>query len=394
MRPGSPEHFGVENMSQDVNKRRLRGGIIGGGQGAFIGSVHRIAAELDGQALVVAGAMSSDPERAKRSAEAWYLERSYGSYADMAKEEAKRPDGIDFVMICTPNHMHFPVAKAFLDAGIHVICDKPMTFTLEEAQELVKIVESKKIVFALTHNYTGYPAVRQAREMVQKGLIGDVRKVLVEYNQDWLMDSLEKSGQKQAEWRTDPKRAGISCCVGDIGTHGENLLEFITGQPITSLCADFTTFVPGRLLEDDANILIRLKNGGKGTLVCSQIACGEENNLNIRIYGSKAGLEWHQQEPNTLIYKPQGQGWQKLRTGTGVMGEAAKAMTRTPPGHPEGYLEAFANIYRLAIADIRRMKSGETLQGGYPTVHDGLRGLQFLVKSVESAKGGSKWVNL
>jgi predicted dehydrogenase len=230
--------------------------------------------------------------------------------------------------------------------------------------------------------------------MVQKGLIGDVRKVLVEYNQDWLMASLEQQGQKQAEWRTDPKRAGLSCCVGDIGTHGENLLEFSTGLHITSLCADFTTFVPGRLLEDDANILIRLNNGGKGTLVCSQIACGEENNLNILIYGSKAGLEWHQQEPNTLIYKPQGQAWQYMRTSTGVMGEAAKAMTRTPPGHPEGYLEAFANIYRLAIADIRRLKSGQALQGGYPTVKDGLRGIEFVVKTVESAKKGAQWVSL
>lgn len=381
-------------MTQDVNKRRLRAGIVGGGQGAFIGSVHRIAVELDGQALVVAGAMSSDPEKAKASAEAWYLDRSYGSFADMAKEEAKRPDGIDFAIIATPNHMHFPVAKAFLEAGIHVVCDKPMTFTLEEAQELVKIVESKKLVFALTHNYTGYPAVRQAKEMVQQGLVGDVRKVMVEYNQDWLMDPLEASGQKQAAWRTDPKRAGISCCVGDIGTHGENLLEYITGLRITSLCADFTSFVPGRLLEDDANILIRLQNGGKGTLVCSQIACGEENNLNIRIYGSKAGLEWHQQEPNTLIYKAKGQAWQKLRTGTGVMGEAAKAATRTPPGHPEGYLEAFANIYRAAIADIRRVKSGAASQGGYPNVKDGLRGLQFLVKTVESAKKGAQWVDL
>jgi len=381
-------------MSQDVNKRRLRAGIVGGGQGAFIGSVHRIAVELDGQATVVAGAMSSDPARAKASADAWFLERSYGSFAEMATKEAALENGIDFAIIATPNHMHFPVAKAFLEAGIHVVCDKPMTFTLEEAQELVKLVESKKLVFALTHNYTGYPAVRQAKEMVQQGLIGDVRKVLVEYNQDWLMDSLETSGQKQASWRTDPKRAGLSCCVGDIGTHGENLLEFITGLKITSLCADFTTFVPGRLLEDDANILIRLQNGGKGTLVCSQIACGEENNLNIRIYGSKAGLEWHQQEPNTLIYKAKGQAWQAMRTGTGVMGPVAAASTRTPPGHPEGYLEAFANIYRAAIADIRRVKSGESSIGGYPNVKDGLRGIQFVVKTVESAKKGAQWVDL
>ncbi len=381
-------------MSQDVKNRRLRAGIVGGGQGAFIGSVHRIAVELDGQATVVAGAMSSNPDRAHASAKAWFLDRSYGSFETMAKEEAARPDGIDFVMICTPNHMHYPVAKAFLEAGIHVVCDKPMTFTLEEAEDLVKLVGQKKLVFALTHNYTGYPTVRHAQAMVKQGLIGDVRKVLVEYNQDWLMSPLEESGQKQASWRTDPAKAGLSCCVGDIGTHGENLLEFITGVKIKSLCADFTTFVAGRKLEDDANILLRLENGGKGTLVCSQIACGEENNLNIRIYGSKAGLEWHQQEPNTLIYKPAGQPWQYLRTSTGSMGPEAAAVSRTPAGHPEGYLEAFANIYRNAIADIRRAKSGEALEKNYPSVQDGLRGVRFVVKTVESAKAGAKWVDM
>ena len=378
----------------DANKRRLLAGIVGGGEGAFIGSVHRIAAELDGQAQVVAGAMSSDPAKAKRSADAWFLDRSYGSFAEMAQTESKRSDGIDFVMVCVPNHMHFPVAKTFLEAGIHVVCDKPMTFTLEEAEQLVKIVESKKLVFALTHNYTGYPAVRQARAMVKQGLIGDVRKVLVEYNQDWLMEPLETTGQKQAAWRTDPTKAGISNCVGDIGTHAENLLEYITDVKIKSLCADFTTFVAGRKLEDDANILLRLENGGKGTLVCSQIACGEENNLNIRVYGSKGGLEWHQQEPNTLIFKPAGKPWEKMRTGLGYMSPEAGAATRIPPGHPEGYLEAFANIYRGAIADIRHAKAGEPLVGGYPTVRDGLRGIHFLVKTVESAKKGAAWVEL
>ncbi len=376
----------------NLNTRRLRAGIVGGGQGAFIGSVHRLAVEMDGQALVVAGAMSSDPEKAARSAEAWYLERSYDSFEKMAKEEAARPDGIDFVIIATPNHMHFPVAKAFLQAGLHVVCDKPMTFNFSEAEELVQEVEKRSLVFALTHNYTGYPAVRQAQAMVKQGLLGDVRKVLVEYQQDWLMNPLEQSGQKQAAWRTDPTKAGISCCVGDIGTHAENLLEFITGLRIQSLCADFTTFVPGRQLEDDANILLRLENGGKGIMACSQVACGEENNLNIRVYGSKAGLEWHQQQPNTLIIKPEGKPWEYWRAGQGYMGEEAKSVTRTPPGHPEGYLEAFANIYKLALGDIRRAQGNQVLQGGYPNVHDGLRGLRFVGQAVESAKKGSVWV--
>jgi predicted dehydrogenase len=384
----------VQDTKGDMNRRRLRAGIVGGGEGAFIGSVHRIAAELDGQALVVAGALSSNPEKAKRSASAWRLDRSYDSFAAMAQEEAKRPDGIDFVIVAVPNHLHYAVSTAFLEAGLHVVCDKPMTLNLEEAERLVGQVEKSKRVFALTHNYTGYPAVRQARAMVEQGLLGDVRKVLVEYNQDWLMEPLERSGQKQAEWRTDPARAGLSSCVGDIGTHAENLLEYVTGERIKSLCADFTTFVPGRRLEDDANILLRLENGGKGTLVCSQVACGEENNLRIRVYGSKAGLEWHQQEPNTLVFKPQGKPWESLRTGLGYMGEPAKAATRLPSGHPEGYLEAFANIYKFAIADMRRAARGEALQGGYPGVRDGLRGMRFLARAVESAQKGASWVEV
>jgi predicted dehydrogenase len=378
----------------DINKRRLRAGIVGGGAGAFIGAVHRIASELDSQALVVAGAMSSDPERARQSAEAWYLDRSYGDFRKMATEEAARPDGIDFVIVATPNHMHFPVAKAFLEAGIHVVCDKPMTFTLEEAQELSKLVEKSKLVFAVTHNYTGYPAVRQAREMVRKGELGEIRKVMVEYIQDWLMDPLEQTGQKQAAWRTDPAKAGISCCVGDIGTHGENLLEYITGLKIRSLCADLTTFVPGRQLEDDATMLLRLEKGAKGYLTCSQIACGEENNLNIRVYGTKSAIEWHQQNPNYLVVKPKGKGWETWGRGHGYMGEDARNATRTPPGHPEGYLEAFATLYKQVCADIRRVKSGQAPQGGYPTAADGLRGIQFVIKAVESSKKGAVWVEM
>src|SRR5262249_33646267 len=250
----------TQDTRGDLNRRRLRAGIVGGGEGAFIGSVHRIAAELDGQALVVAGALSSNPDKAKRSAAAWRLDRSYDNFATMAQEEAKRPDGIDFVIAAVPNHLHYAVSSAFLEAGLHVVCDKPMTFNLDEAERLVAQVEKTKRVFALTHNYTGYPAVRQARAMVQQGLLGEVRKVLVEYNQDWLREPLGRSGQKQAEWRTDPARSGMSSCVGDIGTHAENLLEFITAERIKSLCADFSTFVAGRRLEDDANILLRLEN--------------------------------------------------------------------------------------------------------------------------------------
>jgi predicted dehydrogenase len=381
-------------MRSDPGRRRLRAGIVGGGRGAFIGSVHRIAAELDGQALIVAGAMSSDPENARLSAAAWYLERCYESYAVMAVEEARRADGIDFVIIATPNNLHFPVARAFLEAGIHVVCDKPLTFSLEEAEQLVELIEMGRPLFALTHNYTGYPAVRQARELVSSGQIGELRKVLVEYCQDWLMAPLERSGNKQAEWRADPKRAGISNCVADIGSHAENLLEFVSGEQITELCADLTAFGAGRQLDDDANILLHLSGGGKGTLVCSQVACGEENNLSLRLYGSKAGLEWRQQEPNTLIYKPLGEPWSYLRTGHEYLAQQAKSATRTPSGHPEGYLEAFAVIYRDFIADIRRVGRGEAALRNYPTARDGLRGMRFIAKAVESAQRGSQWIKV
>jgi predicted dehydrogenase len=372
----------------------LRGGIVGGGRGAFIGAVHRIAAELDSTARVVAGAMSSDAVTATESAVEWNLERSYAGYADMALAEAKRADGIDFAIVATPNHLHYPVAKAFLEAGIHVICDKPLAFTVAEGEALVELVNRASPLFALTHNYTGYPAVRQARDMVRTGQIGEIRKILVEYNQDWLMEPLELRGNKQAEWRTDPKRAGIGGCVGDIGTHAQNLLEYITGLKVRSLCADLSSFVAGRTLDDDANILLRMEGGAKGTLVCSQIACGEENDLSIRVYGSKAGFEWHQQEPNSLLLKPAGQPWQIFRTGHGYMTGAAGTPMRTPPGHPEGYLEAFANIYRLFFEDIRRVQAGEAPVRDYPTAQDGLRGLLFVAKTVESSQRGSHWVEV
>ncbi len=381
-------------MSRDVSKRKLRAGIVGGGKGSFIGAVHRIAAELDDEAEVIAGAMATDPQRARESAEAWYLQRSYDSFTEMATAESKREDGIDFVMVATPNHVHYSVVKTFLEHGIHVVCDKPMTFDLEQAQDLVKQVESSKLIFALTHNYTGYPAVRQARYMVSQGEIGDVRKVLVEYIQDWLMLPQERSGNKQAIWRADPTKSGIAGCVGDIGTHAENLLEFITSLKIASLSADLSTFVEGRVLDDDANILLRLENGGKGILTCSQIAAGEENALSIRIYGSKASLEWHQMEPNTLIFKQPGKPRQLLRANQPYMSDESKAASRLPSGHPEGFLEAFANIYKMAINDIRRVESGEKAQGGYPTVYDGLRGMQFITKTVESSQKGAVWVDM
>jgi len=368
--------------------------MVGGGRGAFIGAVHRIACELDGQALLVAGALSSDPQIARDSAAAWFLERSYTSYEEMARAEATAADGIDFVIIATPNDLHVSVARAFLTAGIHVVCDKPLAVSLAEGEALARLVASGEALFALTHTYTGYPAVRQAREMVRAGALGEIRKVLVEYTQDWLMEPLESRGQKQAAWRTDPKRAGSGGSIGDIGSHAANLVEFVTGRAIESVCADLTSFVPGRRLDDDANVLIRIAGGARGTLTCSQIAAGDENRLAIRVYGSRAGLEWQQQEPNTLVHKPAGAPWELLRTGHGYMSEAARAVTRTPPGHPEGYLEAFANLYRGFIADVRRLAAGEPALRDYPGVEEGLRGLRFIERVVESSRAGSVWLSL
>jgi predicted dehydrogenase len=381
-------------MTQPPESRRLRAGIVGGGRGAFIGVVHRIAAELDGQALVVAGAMSADPYIARQSAAAWHLERSYDDYARMAEAEADRPDGIDFVIVATPNHLHYPVARCFLEAGIHVICDKPLAYSVDEGVALAALVDRGDRLFALTHNYTGYPAIRQARAMVLDGALGELRKVMVEYNQDWLMERIENNGSKQAGWRTDPARAGLGGCVGDIGSHAENLLEFITGQRIRELCADLSTFVPGRRLDDDANMLLRLEGGAKGTLICSQIACGEENNLSLRAYGTHAALEWCQLDPNTLIHKPKGEPWRHLRTGHSYLAATAQRAARLPAGHPEGYLEAFGTIYAAFIADIRRALAGLEPIRDYPTVHDGVRGLQFIAAAIESSRRGAQWVEM
>ena len=374
-----------------VATRRLRAGMVGGGRGAFIGSVHRIAAELDGQAQVVAGALSSDPRIARESAADWFLERAYTSYQEMAEAEAADANGIDFVIIATPNDLHYPVARAFLEADIHVICDKPLGLTVAEGEDLVRLVEAGSTLFALTHAYTGYPAVRQARDLVRSGRLGEIRLCLVEYTQDWLMEPLEHRGNKQAVWRTDPARAGLGGCVADIGTHAMNLLEYVTDRPIDAVCAELSSFVAGRRLDDDAHMLLRLSGGAKGALICSQVACGEENRLSLRVYGSQAGLEWHQEEPNTLLFKPAGRPWERLRTGHSYMGAAARAATRTPAGHPEGYLEAFANLYRDFMGDVRRVMLGQTPLRDYPGVHDGLRGLRFVAQAVASSRAGSSW---
>jgi predicted dehydrogenase len=374
--------------------RRLRAGIVGGGRGAFIGSVHRIAAELDGQAQLVAGAMSSNPATARESAADWFLERAYTSYADMAEAEAAAENGIDFVIIATPNDLHYPVARAFLAAGIHVICDKPLALNVAEGEELARLVAAGSTLFALTHNYTGYPAVRQARAMVRSGQLGELRKVMVEYTQDWLMEPLESRGNRQAAWRTDPARAGLGGCTGDIGTHAANLLEFVTDREIEAVCADLSSFVTGRRLDDDANMLLRLRGGAKGTLVCSQVACGEDNRLSIRVYGSQAGLEWHQQDPGTLIYKPASSPWMRLATGQAYLSPSAQALSRLPAGHPEGYLEAFANIYRGFIEDVRRIALGQPPLRDYPGVQEGLRGLRFIAQAVASSRAGSVWLRL
>lgn len=372
--------------------------MIGGGRGAFIGGVHRIAAAMDGRAELVAGAFSSDPARSKASGEDLFLDpaRTYGSYAEMAKAEAARPasERLDFIVIVTPNHQHFPPAKLFLEAGFNVVCDKPVTFNLAEARALKKIVAKSKKVFVLTHNYTGNVMVKQARDLVRAGELGEIRKVVVEYPQGWLSTFLEGSGQKQASWRTDPKRSGAAGSIGDIGTHAENLARYITGLEISELCADLTTFVKGRKLDDDGNILLRFKGGAKGILHASQICVGDENHLNIRVYGSKAGLEWNQEHPNELTLKFPDKPRQIWRRGNGYIGARAGSFTRIPSGHPEGYLEAFGNIYREAFRAIAAEVEGQPLPKDldFPTIDDGIDGMAFIETAVKSSRLGAKWV--
>jgi predicted dehydrogenase len=381
-------------------KRKLRYGMIGGGRGAFIGAVHRIAASMDGQAELVAGAFSSDAQRSRDSGADLYLDpaRVYGSYAEMAAAEAARPkaERLDFVVIVTPNHQHFPPAKLFLAKGFNVVCDKPVTFNLAEARALQKIVAKTGKVFALTHNYPGNVMVKQARELVRSGHLGEIRKIVVEYPQGWLSTHLEASGQKQADWRTDPKRSGAAGCMGDIGTHAENLARYVTGLHIAELCADLTTFVPGRQLDDDGNVLLRFHGGAKGVLHASQICVGDENNLNIRVYGTKAALEWHQEHPNELVVKYPDQPRQVWRRGNGYIFAAGQARTRIPAGHPEGYLEAFGNLYLEAFQAIRAEVSGKRIPKNldFPTIQDGVEGMLFIDAVVKSSAKGAKWVKL
>lgn len=382
-------------------QRKLRMGMVGGGRGAFIGGVHRMASSLDGQIELVCGAFSSNPQRSKDSGTDFFLppSRCYGTFEEMMISEAKLPadQRMDFVTIVTPNHVHFPAAKAALEHGFHVVSDKPATFNLAEAKQLGKIVEKTGLLYALTHNYTGYPMVKEAGDIVRSGSLGKIRKVVVEYPQGWLATRLEDSGQKQASWRTDPARSGAAGCLGDIGTHAENLAEYITGLRIEELAADMTAFVDGRQLDDDANLLLRFSGGAKGILHASQISVGEENNLNIRIYGEKGGLEWHQQEPNTLLLKWPDRPTEIFRTGTGGLGHAAQAATRIPAGHPEGYLEAFANIYRNFAQHLRAKLEGNTPDPAsldYPGISDGIRGMAFIEAAVESSRQNSRWTKL
>lgn len=375
--------------------------MVGGGRGAFIGGVHRMAAALDGMIELVCGAFSSSPEKSRLSGADLYLpaNRVYGSFEEMILKEKALPaeERMDFVAIVTPNHLHFGPAKMALENGFHVVCDKPLCFNMKEAKELEKLVDDTGLIFALTHNYTGYPMVKQARAMIKNGDIGRIRKVIVEYPQGWLSTKLEDSEQKQAAWRTDPKRSGIAGAMGDIGTHAENLAEYVTGLQITEMCADLSAFVEGRALDDDGNVLLRFDNGAKGVLHASQIAAGEENDLNIRIYGTKAGLQWHQMEPNSLVVKWLDKPQEILRTGGGTLYPESLAAARIPAGHPEGYLEAFANVYKNFAKCVQSRLDGvevDSIYQDFPTVQDGVRGMVFIEKVVASSASEEKWTKV
>ena len=378
----------------------LRMGMVGGGPGAFIGDVHRRAACLDSDVELVAGAFSASPSKSRRKGRELGLSRArtYDSYLDMVERERALPEDqrIDFVSVVTPNHLHCPVATAFLEAGFHVVCDKPMTLDVPEARRLKQVVTRSRRVFALTYNYTGYPMVKLARDLVRQGDLGRLRKVVVQYPQGWLSTRLEQAGLKQAEWRTDPTRSGAAGCIGDIGTHAENLAEYITGLQIVELCADLTTFVRGRRLDDDGTVLLRLQRGVRGVL----LAVGEENGLAIRVYGEEKGLEWHQEHPNTLTLRSQDGPLEVWSRGHGYVearSPAAARATRLPAGHPEAFLEAFANVYRNAADTIRARRARtrpDPLARDFPTVDDGLRGMVFIETVVKSARSTRKWLKV
>ncbi|WP_295016839.1 Gfo/Idh/MocA family oxidoreductase [Tabrizicola sp.] len=381
------------DAAHTARPERLRLGMVGGGRDAFIGAVHRIAARIDDQYELVAGCFSSNPEKALASAADLGVARAYTSFAEMAARESRRKDGIDVVAIVTPNHMHAPVAMQFLRRGIHVICDKPLTATLPEAKKLAKAAETAGVIFALTHNYTGYPMIRQAKAMVAAGDLGDLRLVNVEYVQDWLTEPVDN---KQADWRTDPARSGAGGSTGDIGTHAFNLANFVTGLTLDSLAADLTAFVPGRRVDDNGHVLMRYQGGAKGMLWCSQVAPGNENGLRLRVYGTKGGLEWAQEDPNHLWFTPFGQPKRLITRGGAGSGPEAARVTRVPPGHPEGYLEGFANIYTEAARAIRAAKTGTPVPDGttYPGLKAGLEGVAFVDACVRSSARDGAWVSL
>ena len=372
--------------------------MVGGGPGAFIGNVHRMAAAMDGEIELVCGAFSSDPTLSAEAGRQLFLppDRVYPDFETMILTEKQLPEGnrMDFISIVTPNHLHFAPAKLALENGFDVVCDKPIAFSTSEAEELVQLVHKTGRLFCLTHNYTGYPMVRQAKALVRSGVLGTVRKVVVEYPQGWLATRIEATGQKQADWRTDPSKAGKAGCMGDIGTHAENLAEYITGLQIESVAADLTTFVEGRKLDDDGSVLMRFEGGAKGVLLASQISVGEENNLKIRVYGDKAGIEWCQTEPNTLLVKHEDRPIEMYRTGGNGLSPEATQATRLPAGHPEGYLEAFANLYKAFAVGCRNRAAGINFSIDFPTVEDGLRGMKFIDAVVESSAQNAAWVSV
>jgi len=379
--------------------RKLRYAMVGGGRDAFIGAVHRHAMALDGHYAFVAGALSASPDKAKASGRDLGLAdaRNHGSWQALLEDELKRPadERIDVVSIVTPNHVHYEVARAFVDAGFHVVCDKPLVHTSAQADDLVARVATQRTLFAVTYNYTGYPMVRQAREMVRAGAIGTIRKVIVEYHQGWLATQLEATTNKQADWRTDPARSGIAGAIGDIGSHAENLVATVTGLQIESLCADLTTFVPGRRLDDDGNLLLRFTNGARGVLIASQIETGNENDIRLRVFGERGMLDWRQEDPNHLIHAPIDGPRMILTRNSPWLSDAAKRACRLPAGHPEAFIEAFANLYVGVATDIRaRLADGvpaSLAEADYPRVEDGARGVRFIEKTVASAASVQKW---
>jgi predicted dehydrogenase len=370
--------------------------MIGGGTGSFIGAVHRKAIALDGQAALVAGAFASTPERSLASARELGVDpsRSYGFYEELCTREAARPDPVDFVVIVTPNHTHFAIARACLRAGLHVVCDKPFTLTSLEAAELRDLARDKGRVCAVTYNYSGYPMVRHASELVRSGMLGKVRKVFAEYHQGWLSTNLEQSGQKQATWRQDPARAGIGGSLGDIGTHAEQLVRFVTGLDVEAVCAELTSFVPGRVLDDDAAVLLRLSEGAKGSLTCSQVCVGEANGLSLRVYGDTGGLAWRQERPDELVITKLDGSRTILSRGNGTLSDRAAHATRLPGGHPEGFIEAFANLYLGVFEAVRANKDGRhpgPMAAEVPTAEDGRLGVRFVEACVQSAQNNSAW---